>query len=86
MKFFRKKPTTPPQEPKPMVAKFTVHMRNGTDLSYSENYDAAKPWSKPEPHMWDGWVRVGDKWVNREDIAYIDAKYEEVRDEVRDVM
>lgn len=84
MKLFRKKPTAP--EPQPMVAKFTVHMRNAKNLSYSENYDGSRPWSKPEPHMWDGWVRVGTKWVKREDITYIDAKYEEMRDEIRDVM
>ena len=76
--FWRKKPTyTPPPPPKPMVARFTVYMLNGY-LSCEEEYNGAHRWNEPEPVCINGLVRLGNYWINRDQIERIEVRYEEV--------
>ena len=74
--FWRKKPTyTPPPPPKPMVARFTVYMLNGY-LSCEEEYNGAHRWNEPEPVCINGLVRLGNYWINRDQIERIEVRYE----------
>lgn len=77
MFFRKKKPTYTPPPPKPMVAKFTVYTKT-QKLTYNEEYNGAHRWNEPEPRIWDGLVRVGNTWINRDEIERIEVKYEEM--------
>jgi len=77
--FWRKKPTYTPPPPKPMVARFTVYMLNGY-LSCEEEYNGAHRWNEPEPVCINGLVRLGNYWINRDQIERIEVRYESIPD------
>lgn len=74
---FRRRTKYTPLPPKPMIAMFTVYMREG-ELTYSEAYDGNESFSRPEPIIFNGMVRVGDSWINLDQIENIDLEYEEL--------
>ena len=76
--FWRSKPAYTPPPPKPMVARFMVHMKHGAKLTYSEEYNGAHRFNEPEPHVWDGMVCLGNHWINRDEIERIEVKYQEL--------
>jgi len=73
---FRRRTKYIPPPPKPMIARFTVYMREG-ELTYSEEYDGNEWFSRPEPIIFNGMVRVGDHWINLDEIEIIDLEYED---------
>ena len=78
--FWKRKPTytpPPPTPPKPMIAKFTVYTRE-SKLTYSEEYNGAVSYNAPEPYWCDGIVRVGNHWLNLNDVEHIHVVYEEM--------
>lgn len=77
MLFRKKKPAYTPPPPKPMVAKFTVYTKTAK-LTYSEEYNGAVSYNAPEPICYDGMVRVGNHWINRDEVERIEVKYEEM--------
>ena len=75
--FWKRKPTYTPPPPKPMIAKFTIYTKTAK-LSYSEEYNGAHTWNEPEPICHNGMVRVGNHWINRDEIERIEVKYEDM--------
>jgi hypothetical protein len=73
--FWKRKPTSTP--PKPMVARFTIYTKTAK-LSHSEEYNGAHIWNEPEPICHNGMVRVGNHWINRDEIERIEVKYEAI--------
>jgi len=71
--FWKRKPTPP----KPMVAKFTVYTRE-SKMTYSEEYNGAVSYNAPEPIIHCGMVRVGNHWLNLNDVEHIHVEYEEM--------
>jgi hypothetical protein len=77
--FWRKKPTYTPPPPKPMVARFTVYAKT-VNLTYCEEYNGAHKWNEPEPVCINGLVRLGNHWINRDQIERIEVRYEAIPD------
>ena len=75
--FWKRKNTYTPPPPKPMVAKFTIYTRSIT-LTHNQEYNGAHRWNEPEPICHNGMVRVGNHWINRDEIERIEVKYEEM--------
>jgi hypothetical protein len=77
--FWRKKPTYTPPPPKPMVARFTIYTKT-VNLTYCEEYNGAHRWNEPEPVCHGGMVRLGNHWINRDQIERIEVRYESIPD------
>ena len=62
-----------------MVARFIIYTKTGR-LTYCEEYNGAHRWNEPEPVCQGGLVRIGNHWINRDEIERIEVRYESIPD------
>lgn len=74
--FFKKLPPPPPPR-KPMVALFTVHLREGRTLHSEVAYNGARGYCKPSIEAYNGVVQAGALVVNLDEFAFATVEYKE---------